>query len=158
MDLTRVQRQSRKAIESAEKAGRQFSPVMYPTQPLNADAAFFFAHAGYSYGPNETPEQGRTRIALEYELAERFGRTAGLSFEWEVSDVDSSDFSYEKPAWTLYDCICRDDEGNVRASVGACDFGRDNGPYGDYRRVIEAELACEVMDQEREERAARNNH
>ena len=132
--------------------------TMLPTQTLTEDQRFFFAHAGYSYVPgHETPAQGRTKAAIYLAEAERFARSFGLSFAWEVSDTDSSDFNDEEPAWQLWDCIAYDDEGNVRASSGANDLGRDVQPCtsNPFVRVTQAELAAEVMDQERAERIER---
>jgi hypothetical protein len=110
--------------------------------------AFFWKHAGYSYNPTagETPEQGRKACAVALATAERAGSDAGLSFSWDIDrDGDSSDFSDESPAWSLWYCLCRDSDGAVVASLGAVDFGRDGEPWGsDYRRVVEAELASEA--------------
>ena len=48
---------------------------MTPTQTLTADQQFFFDCACHSYDPRtETPEQGRTRCALDLAAAEAFGR------------------------------------------------------------------------------------
>lgn len=109
---------------------------------------FFHEHAGYSYDPKtETKEAGRVRCALNLAAAEGIAREAGYTFEWSRSDIDSSDFSKEQPAWPLYDCVMRDVKGAVVQSVSGCDFGKDaTGPYGDYRRVVEAELAAEEVN------------
>lgn len=106
---------------------------------LSADAQFFFDHAGYSYRPDETREQGRTRCALNLAAAEGMGRAAGLSFEW-VSDTDSDEPGH-------YGCICHDSEGAVTASLWGIGFADDGTPWdGDpYRRVVEAELAAETI-------------
>ena len=76
---------------------------MTPTQTLTADQQFFFDCACHSYDPRtETPEQGRTRCALDLAAAEAFGRAAGLSFDWfDWSDdphTDSSEWSDDAPA------------------------------------------------------------
>lgn len=110
---------------------------------------FFHEHAGYSYDPKtETKQQGRARCAKALADAERRGREQGLSFAWSVDpDTDSSEFSDEKPAWALWQCVCRDQPGTVRASLHAIDFGRDGFPCASepYARVVEAELALEVV-------------
>lgn len=114
---------------------------------------FFFAHAGYSYGPGETPEQGRRRCAFELAKAERRASEAGWSFAWMVDPhMDSSDWD-ERPraiakadAYALWGCIARDQDGEARASLWGIDFGRDGEPWGSpYRRVVEAELALEGL-------------
>lgn len=115
--------------------------------PIPADVRFFFTHASFSYFPGkETPTDGRLRCARELAAAERNGRVAGLSFEWHVDDVDSSEWSDEKPAYVQWACICHDAEGEAVASLGCIDFGRDGEPWSDpYRRVVEAELAAEAL-------------
>lgn len=123
---------------------------MKPTQQLNADAAFFFEHAGYSHTPlTETPEQGRTRCALNLAACEGIARNAGYSYQWEVdTEIDSSSFSDESPAWPLWQCLMFDCHGNVVQALGGVDFGPKGGPAGsDYRRVCEAELASQECDE-----------
>ena len=119
---------------------------MQPTQKLTAPQQFFFDHAAYSYDPKTgTPEQGRTRCALNLAAAEAMGREAGLSFEWQVDPyINSSDFSDDPEPWQLWSCLAHDSKGAVVQSLGGIDFGRDGTPWGnDYRRVVEAELADE---------------
>lgn len=112
--------------------------------------AFFYANAGYSYNPaTETKRQARTKHAMELANAEDWARS-NLSFEWEVDqDVDSSEFSEERPRWSLWVCIARDeaaDQVRIAAILCGIDFGRGGEPWGQpYKRVVEAELALEVM-------------
>lgn len=108
--------------------------------------AFFRKHAGYSHNPaTETEAQGRARCACNLAAAERYAGDVGLSFEWSVDDIDSSEWSDDPEPWAQWACVCRDMSGAVVASLGGIDFGRDGEPWGDpYRRVIEAELAAEV--------------
>lgn len=107
---------------------------------------FFFDNAGYSYGPGETPEQGKLRCAQAMAKAELDGREAGLSFQWREDDRDSSDWSDERPAWKQYVCACYGPDGAVLASLHGIDFGRDGTPESSsYRRVVEAELASEAL-------------
>lgn len=107
---------------------------------------FFLKHGGYCYGPGETPEQGRRRCAKAMAKAESEGRDAGLSFEWRIDDVDSSEWSDEDPAYEQWACICLNAEGEAIASLGCIDFGRDGTPWSDpYRSVVEAELAMEAL-------------
>lgn len=109
---------------------------------------FFLANAGYSYDPSrETPIQGRRRCAKQYAEAEKAGREAGLSFEWTQDDITSAEFTDEEPSWLLWVCRCHNADGEIVESLAGIDFGRDGGPWGDsYRRVVEAELACEYLD------------
>lgn len=108
---------------------------------------FFLKHAGYSFDPNhESQADGRKRTAKALAEAEEKGRDAGLSFEWRVDDVDSSEWSDEEPAYDQWVCVCRDEDGDFRIDLGCIDFGRGGKPWGSpYRRVVEAELAREVL-------------
>lgn len=112
---------------------------------------FFLRHAGYSYDPKtETPLQGRIRCAKNLAAAASFALKAGASFEWSHDpDIDSSEWSDERLPYSAWQCIARDYCGNVVASLSGIDFGRDGSPYRaePYRRVVEAELAAEYMDQ-----------
>lgn len=105
--------------------------------------AFFYEHAGYCYGAHETPEEGRQRCAEQLAGAELWARLENYTFEWEQDELDSSEWSDEQPVWPTYVCLMRDEAGHVVQSLGGLDFG--TGPYGPYRRVVEAELALEQM-------------
>jgi len=109
---------------------------------------FFKDYAGFSYRPGvETKAQGREKYARKLAAAERKARDAGFSFHWEIDqDIDSSEFIDESPAWNTWNCTMRDCQGKVRGSLCGVDFGADGSPWGStYRRVVEAELACEVF-------------
>lgn len=117
---------------------------------------FFFKHAGSSWDPKtETKTQGRWRAARSLAAAERWAVDEGWSFDWRESNIDSSDFSDEKPAWQLWDCLAvRTDPETGRAklvgSLSACDFGRDRDPWADtaalaYARLVRAEIALDAM-------------
>ena len=108
---------------------------------------FFILNAGFSYNPaTETPAQGRYRGARKLAAAESRASREGYSFDWMPSDIVSSDFCDDEPAWQLWDCLMRDPAGHVVGSLSAIDFGRDTEPWGqDYRRVVEAEIACEAL-------------
>jgi hypothetical protein len=111
-------------------------------------ARFFYRHAGFSYDPaTETREQGRRRRARMLAQAERDARVYGLSFAWNVDpDVDSSDWSDDRPAWQVWECHAMNRDGDMLACLGGIDFGRDGSPEGEaYARVVEAELAQEAM-------------
>jgi hypothetical protein len=106
---------------------------------------FFYDHAGWAYDPQtETPEQGRTRGARRLAAAERLARYRDLSFRWEnelgwIDHVTEFD-CYDVEPTTCEVCICFDEDGEVLASLGCID---DATP--EYRRVVEAELALEVL-------------
>lgn len=107
---------------------------------------FFLTHAGYSYDPKtQTPLQGRKECAKLLAQAKRRASDAGCLFTWAIGrNIDSSDWSDEEPPYSLWECLARDAEGQVFASLGGIDFGRDGEPWDSpYRRVVEAELATE---------------
>jgi hypothetical protein len=111
---------------------------------------FFYRHAGYSYPAGTTPAAQRAhRLNCARRLASAEGRAReeGLSFDWDVDpDQDSSEWSDERPAWPQWRCIVYNADGVSVASLWGIDFGRDGTPWGDpYRRVVEAELAAEVL-------------
>ena len=94
---------------------------------------FFYRHAGFSYRPGvESKEAGRLRMAVELAHAEAWARVA-LEFSWS-SDLDADEVDAEY-------CIARDQRRFVVASLGGI-VGADD----DWRRVVEAELASEVLD------------
>lgn len=107
---------------------------------------FFKKHAGFSYGTGETPEQGRRRCARELAAAERAAADAGVEFLWEQDDTTNEEWEGAEgaPFYYTWVCIARVD-GETFASCGGIDFGRDREPWGDpYKRVMEAQLACEL--------------
>lgn len=109
---------------------------------------FFYQHVGYSYTPGrETPSQGRRRCARALASAERKATREGLSFEWRIDEgATSADFDDGPDVWALWECWCRDMDGEIVATLGAIDFGPDGEPWGAYyRRVVEAELAQEAL-------------
>lgn len=117
---------------------------------------FFYREAGYSYDPKkETKAQGRRRCARILADAERRASEAGISFQWEIDMgassadwiADDEDGGRNKDPWAVWECVARDGSGKVIASLCGIDFGRDGEPWGDpYRRVVEAELALEGLE------------
>lgn len=109
---------------------------------------FFMQHTAISYNPEtETPLQGRVRCAVRLADAERWASSQGMSFEWSIDPfTDSSDWDESPEPWQAWQCVMRDMGGAVVQTLNAIDFGREGSPWGDpYRRVVQAELACEVM-------------
>ena len=104
---------------------------------------FFFEKAGWSYRPSvETAEEGRSRGAGQLARAEAWLRGSEMYVTWEP-DWDG-DHSYDgrenvvSCEWAALRGPLGD--GEVLASLGCIDDATD-----DYRRVVEAELALEVM-------------
>ena len=116
--------------------------------PLSPAARFFYDHAGYAHGLDETPEQGRIRCAMNLVAVEGIAREAGMSFSWDIDpNIDSSDFDDSPDPWPLWVCIAYSCTGEIVGSRGGVDFGRDGSPHSnDYRRIIEAELADAHID------------
>jgi hypothetical protein len=125
---------------------------MFPAKKQTAQQAafrFFLANAGYSYNPQtETPAQGKAKTARKLAKAERDARAYGYTFEWSDDwsignhkEAYGADSVYaEREPDSCEQCICRDEKGNVIASLGCIDDANN-----EYRRVIEAELACEAL-------------
>lgn len=118
--------------------------------------AFFYANAGYSYDPREdTPEEGRHRCAQALAYAEQWARDNDATFWWARDDDAEMMDGYDRALWRC-DAII---DGELRASLGGIDIGEGSPyPYGcgclgeptsrtrdPYCRVVEAELASEVM-------------
>lgn len=100
---------------------------------------FFYRNAGWSYGPNETSNEGRRRCAHDYEKAELWATKNGYRFDWQ-DDPDCSGDGDDTPEERKA-CIMTDEDGQVVASLWGI-----GDPSGEYMRVIEAELAVEAMD------------
>lgn len=109
---------------------------------------FFLKHAGYSYDLiTETKAQGQRRCAKALVNAEKISCASGWSFEWAIDQYSTSeDLNDEIEAYELWQCVMRDIDGNVLASLHGIDFGPGADPWGDpYRRVVQAELALEAI-------------
>lgn len=101
---------------------------------------FFYKHAGYSYDPKrETGQAGRWRCARMLAEAEAWARNAGVYFEWGLDGNDSSEWSDEKPYRPTYECVAIL---NGKCVGALCGIDDNTMPY---RRVVEAEIACEAM-------------
>lgn len=109
--------------------------------------------------PNSATLEGA--IALGFDLSERNGRYIRV----RCSQCDSAVINgtpahehgcpnrYRPQSYHLWQCTAWQCEGDdmgaltYRASLGGIDFGRDGEPWGNpYRRVVEAELALEALD------------
>lgn len=104
---------------------------------------FFLANAGYSYDPKtETPEEGRLRCATGLAEAEAWAHQVDLDFVWE-QDIDGAEALNEHGHFEVYDAeVCS------AILLGDC-LAMLCGiiaPSAGYRRVAEAELACEARE------------
>lgn len=106
---------------------------------------FFYDNAGYSYpsGANaNVKKQHRTRNAVKLARAEEWARENDYSFRWQEDRDATAEAEY-----TQWQCDIFDADGDPVTGIGGVDFGEEGEPWGDpYRRVIEAELALDVMD------------
>lgn len=111
---------------------------------MNDNEKFFYDNAGFSYAVNESPDSGHLRTAILLAEAERWAKRNDIEVEWR--DDWNGDHSYleqdEFDGVAIETCevclISRD--GKVLASLGCIDNATSQ-----YRRVVEAELASEVM-------------
>jgi hypothetical protein len=108
---------------------------------------FFYQHAPWSHGIDESPEVGRRRCAQELAAAEAAATDAGYEFRWEIDpDYTSAEWSDDPDPWQTWICHMINPDGNHAGSIGGVDFGRDGDPWHDpYARVVEAELAAELI-------------
>ena len=112
---------------------------------MNQSEQFFYDHAGYSSATAEPAEDGHIRCAILLAEAEAWAKRKGITFAWE-DDCDGDHSYLEQESFAGYEittcefCVAYSRKGNVKASLGCID---DATP--EYRRVVEAELAREVM-------------
>ncbi|MHB1938440.1 MAG: hypothetical protein ACYCOR_17930 [Acidobacteriaceae bacterium] len=101
---------------------------------MNTKEQFFYEQAGYSYDPKkETQEQGHERCAKALAAAQAWAFDNDVEYRWMPDD--------EAGEW-----VCIATIGDKQASLGAIDFADGADPWGQpYKRVIEAELALELM-------------
>lgn len=119
----------------------------------DANVRFFYDHAGSSYDPKtETKEQGRRRRAEALAKAEAYAAEQGYIFSWspdpegciggDCGETDTCDHPCcQGEPHDCRVCIMYDADGEtVLTGLGSiCE------PSAEYCRVVEAELALEVM-------------
>lgn len=125
---------------------------------------FFLENLGGSYRPaQESPFVGAVCAALKAMRAEAWAEDH-MIFEWDHDDIVTGPDAYDYPLWSCLGYMrcnqceagismvedirrCRVKESHhVVASLGGVDFGRYNDPWNSgYKRVVEADLAAEVM-------------
>lgn len=117
-----------KAVAATWGAGRRVDAV-----------SFFYDAAGFSHRPGENPDGARLLNAAVLARAEAYARVT-LDFTWEHDDDDTADGD-DTPV-TREGCIARTKtHGVVMHSLWSIADATDNS-----RRVVEAELAAEVLD------------
>lgn len=127
---------------------------MTSANKLTKAQQFFFDHCGYSYdSAKESPVRGRRRCAKALAKAETWAKDVGARFSWRFDeDATSADWSNYDPPYRTWLCVLwmpgdTDEQGQrAAASLGGVDFGPEGEPHDSpYARVVEAELALEVM-------------
>jgi hypothetical protein len=107
---------------------------------MNSAERFFYNHAGWSYRPGaETPEQGRQACAVSLATAEAWASMHGLAFDWGPDHDEPGTWACIAVERTGTGC------GHVRASLCSIDLGTDHPCRAAHARVVEAELAVQVM-------------
>jgi hypothetical protein len=122
--------------------------VWVKSMPYRLDAEmFFYDNAGWSQAPGETMHEARTKSARELAQAELWAATTGaLVFEWE--DDPDADLSCQcgDDHGPAYGCMVRrKGEHDVLASLWGIQFGDVPRQSAASARVVEAELADEVL-------------
>lgn len=121
---------------------------------------FFFDNAGWSYHPaTESPDEGRKRCARRLALAEEFARDNSLWYVWEDdpdaddSFVDTWDELDARKDWDASEHTCEQvtlfappNDTHKRPRVVAS-LGGIWDATAEYRRVVEAELAEQAMEE-----------
>lgn len=117
---------------------------MHAQKRTTSAEEFFYEHAGYSYGPDQTPEQGRCETATKLAEAEAYAAKRGWRVDWQddPEPYQLGDAATEMPSQVLCAVLC-DDDGAVLESLGGI-----GDPSPEYRRVVDAELALEAMKHE----------
>ncbi len=110
---------------------------------------FFYRHAGYSYKPGEeTQDQGRMRCARALAHAEAEASRRGWSVRWDRDGLTNREWTDEGEEYGTWQAVMVDGDGKALQSVCGVDFGADGEPWSDpYRRVVEAELATEALEE-----------
>lgn len=130
---------------------------------MTSNAHFFYSQAGYSY-PVGADQAGRVQArwqgARNLARAEQWAQSEGLVYLWEEDqhiDIDNWEFEEDREHVRRDGARCCilyrpcEDHGidckhaEVLASLGGITESFDNQQRDNYRRVVEAELACEVM-------------
>jgi hypothetical protein len=112
---------------------------------LTSAEQFFYDHAGWSYGPNETSEEGRVRSAREYAAAEQWAKDHDVYFVWELDPMPwDGDVKWTGNVWTCAACADYGMTQEVRVLASLGGIAMEHNLTDPYRRVVEAELAAEA--------------
>lgn len=114
------------------------------SKTLTKSETFFYDNAGFSYDPRtETEDQGKIRCAKSLAEAEQDAELVGIEFEWNYDD--NADYSWMDEEEKQKDhCVeyCLAKNPLTKETTALCGiFDAD----ANYRRVVEAELASEII-------------
>jgi hypothetical protein len=116
---------------------------------MDADAQFFYDHAGWSYDPaSETSEQGRERCAEALANAEQVARVQGWTFAVEddpepvMEDDAGSVELVESGEYVNLMVTMYAENGDVLGSLGGIVVESEDDPY---IRAVKATLADEAL-------------
>ncbi len=108
---------------------------------------FFYEHAGWSYGPGETSDQGKLRCAIHLADVEVWAQGKNLTVQWiEDTDADRSWLEDEPDGddgrilWGCQITLLWDGRADC-ASLWGIDIDATDNPYV---RVVEAEM-CDQL-------------
>lgn len=132
---------------------------------MNAAIEFFYHHAGWPYDPaRESFIVGKLRCAAELAQAEAWAKDSGAQYAWEYGgtvECQDNDGNWEtNPAVSCVLFMPCDDctDGDIdhctrklsyhsRASLGGIMESENYKEQTDCRRIVEAELALEAMQE-----------
>jgi hypothetical protein len=126
-----------------------------PGPALTRAQRFFYDNSGYSYAPaHETREAGQLRCARELAAAEERAHAlewelrltmTGETFAWQGQDFAATHRAADGETLTGFDAAVIDQDGRVRAALGAVTFA-GNDTRDPYARVIFAQPAAQALD------------
>lgn len=118
------------------------SETMTTPAGLARAVAFFHEHAPYCWDPaRETEADGRLRTARRLAAAEAWLEATESERDWREEETAAGD---DEGTWVvIYSCTVRTPHGD--ASMGGIDLDPDGFAGDTYRRVVEAQLALEIM-------------
>jgi hypothetical protein len=103
---------------------------------------FFYDNAGYSYKPGETENEGRIRCAKTLAQFEEAAELAGVEYQWVIDDC--ADWSWmdeaRKEEHEAFGCVA-----TLASTGGQTSLWGIVDPSNEYRRVVQAELAMELV-------------
>lgn len=131
----------------AERAAWLRTFATYGTERFGAHderTQFFYGQCGYCGDGRVSWQEARARGAIELARAEQWAEE-NCQTTWQPDEEYSPD-DYDDPDMpqTAWGCVVSDSDGEL-ASLWAVTFDGDGHPDGPYKRLVDAELALELM-------------